>query len=83
LEHRFRDADGVYRWHLSRALALRDTEGAQGFEQPLHYGTEHFVGLKIKRRLASSSACWTNSYGFTTGKLSAFGLHLPEPPRRV
>jgi two-component system, sensor histidine kinase and response regulator len=27
LEHRFRRADGVYRWHLSRALALRDAEG--------------------------------------------------------
>jgi two-component system sensor histidine kinase/response regulator len=27
LEHRFRRADGVYRWHLSRALAMRDAEG--------------------------------------------------------
>jgi PAS domain S-box-containing protein len=27
LEHRIRRADGVYRWHLSRALAMRDTEG--------------------------------------------------------
>jgi two-component system sensor histidine kinase/response regulator len=26
-EHRFRRADGVYRWHLSRALAMRDAEG--------------------------------------------------------
>ncbi|HEV3261487.1 MAG TPA: response regulator, partial [Gemmataceae bacterium] len=25
--HRFRRADGVYRWHLSRALAMRDAEG--------------------------------------------------------
>src|SRR5438445_845190 len=24
---RFRRADGVYRWHLSRALAMRDGEG--------------------------------------------------------
>src|SRR5262249_22475471 len=27
LEHRFRRADGIYRWHLSRALAMRDAEG--------------------------------------------------------
>lgn len=27
LEHRFRQADGQYRWHLSRALPLRDQEG--------------------------------------------------------
>jgi PAS domain S-box-containing protein len=27
LEHRFRRADGVYRWHLSRARAMRDGEG--------------------------------------------------------
>jgi PAS domain S-box-containing protein len=27
LEHRFRRADGVYRWHLSRALAMPDAEG--------------------------------------------------------
>ncbi|MEK6321780.1 MAG: chemotaxis protein CheB [Acidobacteriota bacterium] len=27
LEHRFRRADGEYRWHLSRALAMRDAEG--------------------------------------------------------
>jgi len=26
-EHRFRSADGVYRWHLSRALAMRDARG--------------------------------------------------------
>ena len=26
-EHRFRRSDGVYRWHLSRANALRDAEG--------------------------------------------------------
>ena len=26
-EHRFRRADGVYRWHLSRAHAMRDAEG--------------------------------------------------------
>jgi PAS domain S-box-containing protein len=26
-QHRFRRADGVYRWHLSRALAMRDPEG--------------------------------------------------------
>jgi PAS domain S-box-containing protein len=26
-EHRFRRADGEYRWHLSRALALTDAEG--------------------------------------------------------
>jgi PAS domain S-box-containing protein len=28
LEHRFRRADGKYRWHLSRALAMRDATGA-------------------------------------------------------
>jgi len=28
LEHRFRRADGVYRWHLSRAVPMRDAEGA-------------------------------------------------------
>lgn len=27
MEHRFRRADGVYRWHLSRARALRDNKG--------------------------------------------------------
>ncbi|MEO7327764.1 MAG: ATP-binding protein [Minicystis sp.] len=27
LEHRFRRADGVYRWHLSRALPMRNAEG--------------------------------------------------------
>ncbi|MDB6022603.1 MAG: domain S-box protein [Pedosphaera sp.] len=27
MEHRFRRADGVFRWHLSRAQALRDDEG--------------------------------------------------------
>lgn len=27
LEHRFRRADGKYRWHLSRAQALRDSKG--------------------------------------------------------
>jgi PAS domain S-box-containing protein len=27
LEHRVRRADGVYRWHLSRAVALRNAEG--------------------------------------------------------
>ncbi|HEV3299877.1 MAG TPA: PAS domain S-box protein, partial [Planctomycetaceae bacterium] len=27
LEHRFRRSDGVYRWHLSRALAMRDAQG--------------------------------------------------------
>jgi PAS domain S-box-containing protein len=26
-EHRFRRADGVYRWHLTRALAMHDTHG--------------------------------------------------------
>ncbi len=26
-QHRFRAADGVYRWHLSRALAMRNAEG--------------------------------------------------------
>ena len=26
-EHRFRRADGIYRWHLSRARAMRDAEG--------------------------------------------------------
>ncbi len=26
-EHRFRRFDGVYRWHLSRAQAMRDTQG--------------------------------------------------------
>lgn len=26
-EHRFRRADGVYRWHLSRAVPLRDPDG--------------------------------------------------------
>jgi two-component system CheB/CheR fusion protein len=28
LEHRFRRSDGVYRWHLSRAKALRDAGGS-------------------------------------------------------
>lgn len=28
VEHRFRRADGVYRWHLGRAQAIRDPEGA-------------------------------------------------------
>ena len=28
IESRLRRADGVYRWHLCRAVALRDTEGA-------------------------------------------------------
>ena len=28
LEHRFRRHDGVYRWHLSRAHAMRDAKGA-------------------------------------------------------
>lgn len=27
LEHRFRRADGVYRWHLSRAIPMRDAQG--------------------------------------------------------
>ena len=27
LEHRFRRSDGVYRWHLTRANALRDADG--------------------------------------------------------
>jgi PAS domain S-box-containing protein len=27
MEHRFRGADGVYRWHLSRARAMRDGDG--------------------------------------------------------
>src|SRR5262249_49484244 len=27
LEHRWRRADGVYRWHLSRAIAMRDAAG--------------------------------------------------------
>ena len=27
LEHRIRRADGVYRWHISRAMALKDAEG--------------------------------------------------------
>src|SRR5262249_7255258 len=27
VEHRVRRADGVYRWHLSRAVAMRDAEG--------------------------------------------------------
>lgn len=27
-EHRFRRADGQYRWHLSRAMPLRDSEGS-------------------------------------------------------
>ena len=27
-EHRFRRADGIYRWHLSRAHAMRDDQGA-------------------------------------------------------
>jgi PAS domain S-box-containing protein len=27
-EHRFRRADGQFRWHLSRAVPLRDTEGS-------------------------------------------------------
>jgi PAS domain S-box-containing protein len=27
-EHRFRRADGVYRWHLSRALPMRDEHGS-------------------------------------------------------
>ncbi len=27
-EHRFRRADGAYRWHLSRARAMRDAEGS-------------------------------------------------------
>jgi PAS domain S-box-containing protein len=27
LEHRVRRADGVYRWHLSRAIAMRDAQG--------------------------------------------------------
>jgi signal transduction histidine kinase len=27
LEHRFRRADGKYRWHLSRVCAMRDTNG--------------------------------------------------------
>jgi PAS domain S-box-containing protein len=27
LEHRFRRADGEYRWHISRAVAMRDDEG--------------------------------------------------------
>jgi PAS domain S-box-containing protein len=27
LEHRVRRADGVYRWHLSRAVAMRDAQG--------------------------------------------------------
>ncbi len=26
-EHRFRRADGAYRWHLSRAHAMRDADG--------------------------------------------------------
>src|SRR5262249_15631038 len=28
MEHRFYRKDGVYRWHLSRACAMRDAEGA-------------------------------------------------------
>jgi PAS domain S-box-containing protein len=28
LEHRFRRADGVYHWHVSRAIPLRDARGA-------------------------------------------------------
>src|SRR3712207_7345362 len=28
IECRFRRADGVYRWHLGRAVALRDTDGS-------------------------------------------------------
>ena len=27
LEHRFRSKDGIYRWHLTRAYAMRDAEG--------------------------------------------------------
>ncbi len=27
IQHRFRRADGVYRWHLSRAVAMRDSAG--------------------------------------------------------
>lgn len=27
LEHRFRHKDGIYRWHLTRARAMRDAEG--------------------------------------------------------
>lgn len=27
-EHRFRGADGVYRWHMSRAIAVRNAQGA-------------------------------------------------------
>jgi len=27
LQHRFRRADGIYRWHLSRAHAMRDAQG--------------------------------------------------------
>ncbi|MDX6486613.1 MAG: hypothetical protein QOF43_1766 [Gaiellaceae bacterium] len=31
VEYRFRDADGGYRWHLGRAVPIRDTEGAIAF----------------------------------------------------
>ncbi len=31
VEYRFRAADGTYRWHLGRAVAIRDAEGEIGF----------------------------------------------------
>ena len=38
IEHRFRRADGEYRWHLSRAHAMRDADGRDFHVDRIEHG---------------------------------------------
>lgn len=78
-EHRFRRHDGDYRWHLTRAQALRDAEGRIGMW--LGSNTEIEEQKRIEEELERSVAERTAKLRDTIGELEAFSYSIAHDMR--
>jgi PAS domain S-box-containing protein len=78
-EHRFRRADGVYRWHLTRAHALRDADGkvtmwvgSNTDIEDQKQAEEHLEAIVVERTRALQAAL---------GELEAFSYSISHDLR--